>query len=720
LYLPGNTDDMMSDDIQKPVFRLDIDTNQRGSPRGKGQVMRIHMVAGVALTVAVLSLPLTGTAQKFQEPTKEELQMTSDPKAPGAPAVYLYRELETDNRNHYIGGYARIKVLSERGKDWATVEVPYIPGYSATPIIEGRTIHSDGTVIPLTGKAADLLVVKTNSSHMKVSVFNLPSVEVGSILEYKWTIPLTGGKVSGIADQAVESYASAALAGAIPEWDVQQRIFVHKEHFYWNPFSDIEATTMSTLKGSPVDYFVDGERTHYLLFTQRLPAGFKTIRSVRGDYTLDIQDVPAFVPEANALPEEALLYKVRFFRTPYNSPDVYWDNEIKRWSNQLNEFASQSNTIKDAADQITAGAATPEAKARKLYDAVQALDNTDFSRKKTEEERKKMNLKKEEKKAQEVWNEKSGSGNDIAGLYLALARAAGLQADGQEVVNRDRLVFDPNLLSLHQLDALLVVLHLDGKDIYLDPGEKLCPFGQLHWKHLMAGGIQQNTKGPVYTPPNSAKEATTAHAADLTLDAQGGITGTVKMMMNGPAALHWRQLNLTSGPEEVKKQLNESLHNLLPEGITGEVDKIQGLETGEGYLSISAKVSGQLGSSTGTRLMLPGFFFSTGARTHFVSEEKRVAAVDLHYADQVIDDAVYHLPAGFTVESAPTPAQLPWEGHAALVVKAIPGAGTIDIRHTFARFFVLLDPKEYTDLRDYYQKIAASDQQQLVLVKAAN
>ena len=61
---------------------------------------------------------------------------------------------------------------------------------------------------------------------------------------------------------------------------------------------------------------------------------------------------------------------------------------------------------------------------------MQALDNTDFSRAKTEDERKQLHLKKELKKAQDVWNEKSGSGNDIAALYLALARAAGLQADG--------------------------------------------------------------------------------------------------------------------------------------------------------------------------------------------------------------------------------------------------------------------------------------------------
>ncbi len=677
--------------------------------------MRILACSAAVLTVAALSLPLAGMAQKFQEPTKEELQMTSDPKAPGAAAVYLYLQSESDNRNHSIGKYARIKVLTEKGKEWATVEVPYVPGFSNPPIIEGRTIHADGTVIPLVGKASDLLVFKNNSNHVKVSVFNLPSVEVGSILEYKWSIPLTGGKVAGVEGPGNETYYSAALAGSVPEWDVQQPIYIHKAHFYWNPFNDLESGPL----GSGVDHFVDGEHANYILFTQRLPAGFTTTRSPKGDYTLDIRDVPAFVHEANTPPEDALHYQVRFFYSPYNSAEVYWEEETQRWSKQLNDFSSQSATIKSAASQITAGAETAEAKARKIYDAVQALDNTDFSRAKTEQERKQLHLKKELKKAQDVWNEKGGSGNDIAALYLALARAAGLNADGLQMADRDQQIFDPSYLSLHQFGSLLVVLHIDGKNIYLDPGEKLCPFGQLHWTHIMAGGIQQNVKGPVYTPPNATNESITAHVADLTVDVHGGITGTVKILMNGPAALRWRQLNLTSDPEEAKKQLNESLREVLPEGISAELDKIQGLESAAGFLSITEKVSGQLGSFTGKRLLLPGFFFSSGAHVQFAAEEKRESAVDLHYAEQVIDDAVYHLPAGFAVEGSPQPVQLPWPEHAALVVKTVPGAGTIDIKHIFARAFVLLDPKEYPALREYYQKVATNDQQQLVLAQTA-
>ena len=99
-----------------------------------------------------------------------------------------------------------------------------------------------------------------------------------------------------------------------------------------------------------------------------------------------------------------------------------------------------------------------------------------------------------------------------------------------------------------------------------------------------------------------------------------------------------------------------------------------------------------MGNATGKRLLLPGFFFSTGAHVPFVADEKREAPVDLHFADQEIDDVVYHLPAGYAVESAPQPVQLPWPEHAALVVKTQPGSGTIDIKHIFARAFVMLAP----------------------------
>ena len=103
-------------------------------------------------------------------------------------------------------------------------------------------------------------------------------------------------------------------------------------------------------------------------------------------------------------------------------------------------------------------------KAKKLYDAVEALDNTDYSRKKSASEMKELKIK-EAKHAEDTWAQKSGSSDDIAMLYLSMLRAAGLTAYAVKVVDRDQNAFDPSDMSLDQLDTTLVVLTTGGKQI---------------------------------------------------------------------------------------------------------------------------------------------------------------------------------------------------------------------------------------------------------------
>ena len=105
---------------------------------------------------------------QFQQPSQEELKMTSDPKAPGADAVYLYREEIDEGHNHSRSYYVRIKVLTERGRELATVHVYQETihynnaiGFREKDVfkvtdIKGRTIHPDGTVVELDAKTKEL------------------------------------------------------------------------------------------------------------------------------------------------------------------------------------------------------------------------------------------------------------------------------------------------------------------------------------------------------------------------------------------------------------------------------------------------------------------------------------------------------------------------------------------------------------------------------------
>lgn len=78
--------------------------------------------------------------------------MTSYAPAPDAPAVYLFREETVDMDTHVFYEYARIKILTEKGKEmFSDIEIPYVPRHLPIAGVEGRTIHNDGATFAFTG-----------------------------------------------------------------------------------------------------------------------------------------------------------------------------------------------------------------------------------------------------------------------------------------------------------------------------------------------------------------------------------------------------------------------------------------------------------------------------------------------------------------------------------------------------------------------------------------
>jgi hypothetical protein len=642
-----------------------------------------------ALTVATLLSPVALYGQ-FQSPTSEELQMKSEPKAPDAAAIYLYREETVDDNLHFHSFFARIKVLTEKGKELATVGVPYPKGTFSVSDIRARTIHADGTVIPLDVKPTDLVEHKGTGFQMNKMVFTLPSVEVGSILEYRWQL----------------RYDDETLSS--PQWEVQQPYYVRKAHYSFFPFKYMERVTDSK-----------GNASSRLLYSYSLPTGAKVVYEASGRYALDVADVAPMPEEEYMPPLDSLKEQVTFYYSPYLSKEEYWKHEGERWSKEMDHFADETKTLKDAVSQIVTPADNEDTKARKLYDAVMALDNTDYTRRKSQAELKQMGLKRA-KDAEDVWKQKSGGSDEIALLYLAMVRAAGLKAYAMTVCDRNREIFNPYFLSTRQFDDVIVIVSIDGKQIPVDPGKKFAAFGQLAWTHTEVTGLRQSDKGPEFggTSANSYKEALTLRIADVTVARDGTVTGTARISMSGPAAMRWRELAIENDEDEVQKQFNEHMRGLVPDGVTAELDHFLGLEDYHLQLMGVVKLSGNMGTVTGKRVFLPGVFFESRAKHPFVAQEKRLTSVDMEYAEMVRDEVTYRVPDMFTVESAPPNTSIPWTGHAVFSVKSTVDKGNIVVVRTMARAFSLVDPKDYSALHDFYQKVATADQQQLVLTAA--
>jgi len=656
----------------------------------------------VVLSLAIVS-PALVRAQ-YQQPTSEELKMTSDPKAPGAAAVYLDVEEVADDPVHYQSFYARIKVLGEKGKELATVEVPYVKGYNKIHDIKARTIHADGTVIPLVGKPEDLLVVKNGDTQVGKMVFTLPSVEVGSILEYKYQL-----------DYDDHHFSS-------PMWEIQRPYPVLKAHYQFRPFSTFQPKGASGAIPTS-SYLIDskGRRVNSLIWWAKLPDGVKVQTDAGGHYTVDVTDIPATPDEEWMPPIDSVLYRVLFYYKSASSAQDFWTGEAKDWSKDVDRFAEQSSAIHQAVNGLIAPTDSEMVKAQKLYTAVEALDNTDYSRRKSESEMKQLKLK-EARHAEDTWKQKSGDSEDIAMLYLAMARAAGLKAYAMKVVSRSRGVFDVSYMDMDQLNDTVILLAIDGKGVMVDPGEKMAPFGTMNWRHSDAGGLRQSDTGPGYdkTPMQPYTANVTIRSGDITLDDHGGMTGNIRIVMTGQEALRWRQAALRSDETEVKKQFNEELAAIVPQGVEAHVDHFIGLG-GDPDASLMAVVTthGALGTATSKRLLLPGFFFEARGHAPFVGQEKRLEPVDMHYGDRVSDEFTYHLPAGMAVEGAPTDTSIPWTGHAVCITKTVSTPGRVVIARSLARAFTEAKPNDYEALRGFYQKVAAADQQELVLHDAA-
>jgi hypothetical protein len=302
-------------------------------------------------------------------------------------------------------------------------------------------------------------------------------------------------------------------------------------------------------------------------------------------------------------------------------------------------------------------------------------------------------------------------------LYLAMLRAEGLTAYPLRVVDREHGVFDPAYMSFSQLDALLVVLSVGGKETTLDPGEKMCPFGTLSWRHSEARGIRESAQGLsiMTTAAQLYSDNAITRSIDLTLDEHGGITGYLNIVMTGQEALYWRQRALENDISEVQKQFDRRLESIMPDGVEGHIDHFLGIGEPDANLIALVKVQGSLGTAMTKRLLLPGFFFETRGHIPFVDQEKRMEAVDMQYAEHVTEVVTYHLPAGMTVEGAPQDTRISWQDHAMYVVQSHPSAGKLVVVHSVARGFALAKPEEYQDLRGFYQKMATADQAQVVL-----
>jgi Domain of Unknown Function with PDB structure (DUF3857) len=611
--------------------------------------------------------------------------MTSEPKAPGAMAVVLFRQVDRDDtaRVAHEDVYFRVKILTEEGRKYADIEVPFLKEQSNVVNIHARTVEPDGSIVNFGGQVFDKQIVKAHGVKYLAKTFTLQNVQVGSILEYYYTVDM-----------------SDEYVGFSSHWIISDELFTKYAKFSLKPYAG---------DNPPL-----GLRWRWNL----LPEGTgQPVQAANRVITLETHDVPAFQTEDYMPPENELKSRVDFIYSedPFEKdPQVYWKKRGKKLNGWLESYLGKKNAMEQAVSHIVAPGDTPEVKLRKIYARVQQIRNTSFEAEKTEQEQ-----KREKEKAptsvEDLWKKQYGSGVDLTWLFLALARAAGFDASGVWVADRANYFFSAQTMESSRLDANVVLVKLNGQDMYFDPGAAFVPFGLLPWSETGVTGLKLDKDGGAWvqtTLPPSADSAI-HRKAELKFSEGGDLEGKLTVTYTGLEGSTRRAEEWLADNTARKKYLEDEVKEWIPAASEVDLTNQPDWKSSDALVAeFNVKVPGWVAGAGKRALFTLGLF--GGPEKHIFDHSDRVHQIYFSFPFERDDDVSVDLPLGWQISSVPAPQNN--TGHViGYTMHAENDKGTLRVKCTLNLDILILDPKYYGALRTFFQTVRTSDEAQVIL-----
>jgi hypothetical protein len=639
----------------------------------------------VFLAFSLVSLlPIPVWSVNFQPVSPDELKMTSEPKAPGAPAIILFREVNRDDRGltAHEDVYFRIKVFTEEGRKYADIEIPFWQGEGSIINIHARTIEPDGRIVSFAGKAFDKMIVKARGVKYMAKTFTMPDVQAGCILEYYYTNDLPEYVL----------YNS--------QWILNEELFTKNARFTLKPYSD--------------------GNMHLRWTWNRLPPG--TAQPVMAPNNQEISqnagDLAAFQTEDYMPPANELKSRVDFIYSEESfesDVDKYWKKVGKKRNDGMEGFVNKHKAMEEAVAGIVSPSDPPELKLQKIYARVQQIRNTSFEREKTEQEQKRSK-EKDPENVEDVWKRQYASGGQLTWLFLALARAAGFEASGAWVADRSNYFFYKNSMDSRRLGENVVIVKLSGKDVYFDPGAAFTPFGMLPWFETAATGLKLNRDGGTWIDtglPVSTDSAIRRNAA-LKLTEEGELEGKLVVTYTGLEASQRRVDERFADETAQKKFLEDEVKEAVPGACDVEMTNKPDWKNSAVPLvaEFDFKVVGWI-SAAGRRALFPvGLFGATEKR--LFDHTDRTHPIYFQFPFQRTDDVTIDLPLGWQISAVPDPQKVDAK---AIVygLEAKNEKGSLHVTRDLKVDILMLPVENYQTLRKIFQVVRTVDEQQATL-----
>jgi hypothetical protein len=640
----------------------------------------------IPLLLIILFAQVAGrgvAASSWRQVTAQELKMTADAIGdPEADAAILFREGEL-NDNYPDGTslklYIRIKIFNERGRRYRDVQLPYKVELGRVTDVSARTIRPDGTAVEVAGRDIfDKVMVKTSHGIWRAKVFSMPAVEPGAIIEYRYrqTYP--------------EGFRYFAL-------DLQSELFTKELHYSIQPQA-----------ASKLD-------VRWVTFNAQDPKRF----APRWDGTFDIraENIQPFRREPLMPPDLSVkmwgwLYYSNEMET---NPDKYWREYAQRMHDRASYETDATGAIRRVVDSITLSTDGPAEKTVRIYNYVQReIRNVDFKEDGGEGESE-TGLKKNDS-AEDTIRRRYGSPRDINRLFIAMLRAAGLDARVAELTTRDENFFHRSFPDSFQLNSeATAVINRDGSIQFYDPGTQYCPLGMLSWEKEGTTALVYGKRDSrfVETPVTDATRSGEYRNVAVSLSGDGRIDAQVGLKTIGQRAVELRNEWFDLTPDEQRKRVITTVQDLLPTATVNESSIVfSNLTDGAApFLASYSFSAAQFATRTGKRLMLRPALLGHRDET-LLPDPRRSNSVYFHYPWSESERVIIKAPEGYTPEQLPDPLDIDIGAARYCSTFTLDGRNVVYERHLTVNA-IIFRVDQYQTVKAFFDRMQQADRTEI-------
>src|SRR6266851_9305579 len=271
-----------------------------------------------------------------------------------------------------------------------------------------------------------------------------------------------------------------------------------------------------------------------------------------------------------------------------------------------------------------------------------------------------------------------------------------------------------------KLNANVVLVKLNGKDVYLDPGAAFTPFGLLTWYETGVAGLRLDNDGGswIQTTLPQASESRIERVGKLKLSDTGDLEGKLTVTYIGLEALYHRMGERNEDEVARKKFLEERVTSQIAMAAEAELTNKPDWSSSETPLlaEFHLKIPGYA-SNAGKRVVLPAAIFTVAEKGIF-EHANRVHPIYFEYPYEKADDVTIELPPGWKVSNLPPPQTQ--DAHIiAYSLKAESDSATVHVVRKLNFDVLILEQKYYSALRNFFQVVRSGDEEQFLLQPGA-